>query len=319
MRNGERGMLPVIQPGREPGSPPIFKTIAIVGLGLIGGSIALAARKVWPTGLVVGVDSKDVLEKAMVLHAIDVAADDLVVIKEAELVVLAAPVRENIELLARLPEHLPGPAVVTDTGSTKRAVVDAARALPARLTFIGGHPLGGAARAGIDFARPDLFDGRPWLFTPDGDGAGDALARLYQFATALGAEPRTMSAADHDRVLAFISHLPQLAATTLMEVIGEEVGDSGLALSGRGLADTTRLASSPAHVWADICATNADNIAAALDELIDRLTELREGLEDAGAIEGVFDTANAWRERLVSQQSTVDSRQSSKGDRTTDD
>src|SRR5215831_4171036 len=139
--------LPLIQPGRPfPSSgTPVFDKIGIVGLGLIGGSIALAARQLWPKALVIGVDGKDVLETAMRLHAIDVAADDLIVLAEADVVILAAPVRQNIALLEQLDENVKQAAVVTDAGSTKRAIVDAARALPPRLTFIGGHPLGGAA------------------------------------------------------------------------------------------------------------------------------------------------------------------------------
>src|SRR5687768_14961853 len=156
----EPRQLPVIQPGT--GLPPIFDKIAIVGLGLIGGSIALAARQIWPRGLVIAVDTKDVLEQAMVRHAIDVAADDVVVIAEADLVILAAPVQENIRLLEALDEHIPGSAVVTDVGSTKREIVAAASGLPPRLTFVGGHPMGGAARGGFAHARDDLFKGRPW-------------------------------------------------------------------------------------------------------------------------------------------------------------
>src|SRR6476661_466988 len=165
--------LPVIQPGRpREGQRPIFDKIGIVGLGLIGGSLALKARELWPSALVIGVDNKDVLETAMRLHAIDVAADDLIVLAEADLVVLAAPVKQNIALLAELDEHVRQPAVVTDTGSTKRDVVAAAAALPPRFTFIGGHPLAGAAQGGLDHARPDLFAGRPWLLTVAGsDGA----------------------------------------------------------------------------------------------------------------------------------------------------
>src|SRR5215470_6102261 len=159
--------LPVIQP--RSGVPPIFEKIGIVGLGLVGGSIALAARGIWPKSLVIAVDNKDVLETAMRLHAIDVAADDLIVLAEADLVVLAAPVKQNIALLEELDEHVRVPAVVTDTGSTKRDIVAAARSLPPRFTFIGGHPLGGAAKGGLEHARPDLFAGRPWLLTPDAD------------------------------------------------------------------------------------------------------------------------------------------------------
>src|SRR5882724_4972600 len=121
--------LNVIQPGRRgEGQVPIFPRIGIVGLGLIGGSIALAAREVWPSSLVIAVDNKDVLETAMRLHAIDVAADDLIVLAEADLVVLAAPVRQNIALLSELDDHVRQAAVITDTGSTKRDIVAAAAA-----------------------------------------------------------------------------------------------------------------------------------------------------------------------------------------------
>jgi prephenate dehydrogenase len=289
--------LPVI-PSREAGQPPIFEKIAILGLGLIGGSIALAARQIWPAGMVIAVDNKDVLEQAMVKHAVDVAADEPYVVADADLVVLAAPVRQNLALLAQLGEHVEKPAVVTDVGSTKRAIVEAARTLPARFTFVGGHPLGGAARGGFEAARADLFKGRPWIFTPHHDGSGGALEKLFAFASALGAVPAAMGAAEHDRLLAFLSHLPQLTASALMATIGAEAG-SGLTLAGRGLVDTTRLAASPPGIWQDIAATNADRIRPALDALIARLTELRDNLEDDEAIERIFGEANRWRERLM--------------------
>jgi prephenate dehydrogenase len=133
--------LPVIQPGRplpSTGAPAVFEKIGIIGLGLIGGSIALAARQLWPKALVIGVDHKDVLETAMRLHAIDVAADDLIVLAEADIVILAAPVKTNIALLEQLDDNIRQPAVITDTGSTKRLMMDAAASLPARFTFIGG-------------------------------------------------------------------------------------------------------------------------------------------------------------------------------------
>jgi prephenate dehydrogenase len=291
--------LPVVQPGRAAeGQAPIFQTIGIVGLGLIGGSIALAARQIWPSSLVIAVDNKDVLETAMRLHAIDVAADDLIVLAEADLVILAAPVRQNLALLGGLDENLGRPAVITDTGSTKRAIVEAARRLPPRLTFIGGHPLGGAAASGLEHARPDLFKGRPWLFTPSGDAPAGALEKLLAFARALGAAPQLVSVAEHDRLLAFLSHLPQLTASALMHVVGDAVRAEGLALAGRGLVDTTRLASSPAEIWKDITATNADEIAEALDTLIALLQELRGDLAAGDRLADVFETASRWRAAL---------------------
>src|SRR4051794_40207017 len=292
--------LPVIQPTRKPeGQPPIFQRIGIVGLGLIGGSIALAARGLWAASLVVAVGNKDVLETAMRLHAIDVAADDLIVLAEVDLVILAAPVRQNLAILDQLDEYVRQPAVVTDTGSTKREIVKAAASLPPRFTFIGGHPLGGAAASGLEHARTDLFRGRPWLFTPATDAAGDALEKLLGFVRALGAEPRVIGVNAHDRLLAYLSHLPQLTASALMQVVGAEVGADGLALAGRGLVDTTRLASSPAEIWKDIAATNADEIGPALDTFIALLQELRADLAGGDRLAEVFRDAAAWRQQLT--------------------
>ena len=298
MPGEEPHFLPMAQAGRA-GAPPIFAKIGIVGLGLIGGSIALSARRIWPSGLVIAVDEKDVLEKAMVLGAVDVAADDPVVLAEADLVILAAPVVENIRLLGALADHVTGQAIVTDTGSTKRAIVEAARDLPARLTFVGGHPLGGAARGGIEHARADLFTGRPWIFTPAGDSLAEPLERLQQFVTALGARPFVLRAAEHDRIMAYLSQLPQLVVSSLMRVVGEEIGRDGLRLAGRGLLDTTRLASSPAGIWRDICATNADQLTKALDAMIERLLELREHLTEGDELSETFDSAGRWREELM--------------------
>jgi prephenate dehydrogenase len=294
--------LPVIQPGPSASAPPVFEKVAIVGLGLIGGSLALAVRETWPGGLVIGVDDKPVLERAMLRHAIDVAADDPVVMAEADLVVLAAPVRTNLALLADLEEHVRGSSVVTDVGSTKRDVVEAARVLPARLTFIGGHPLGGAPRSGIDHARPDLFRDRPWLFTPTDDRHGETLERLRRFVIGFGAVPHVLAPDAHDRLLAFLSHVPQLTASVLMHVVGDAIGEDGLAMSGRGLADTTRLASSPADIWRDICGTNATEIGAALDALIAELQAVREHLADGEAIDRVFESASRWRAALAARR-----------------
>ena len=299
----EGKQLPMLRPERKPGQPPIFQRVGIVGLGLIGGSIALAAREIWPGALVIGVDRKDVLERAMVLHAIDVAADDAVVLAEADLVILAAPIQQNLEVLGELPDNVTGSAVVTDTGSTKRAVVEAAASLPDRFTFIGGHPLGGAARGGIEHARPDMFNGRPWLFTPTLGHDPRALDKLKSFTSGLGAVPQILSPEDHDRLLAFISHLPQLTVSALMHVVGEAAREDGLSLSGRGLQDTTRLASSPADIWKEVCATNVDEIGSALDALISVLRQLRADLKTGKSIDEVFESANLWRETLLSEKS----------------
>ena len=292
--------IPLIQPGqafRQSDAPAIFDKIGIVGVGLIGGSIALAARQLWPKALVIGVDNKDVLETAMRMHAIDVAADDLIVLAEADIVILAAPVKVNIGLLGELDENVRQPAVITDTGSTKREIVAAAGSLPARFTFVGGHPLAGAARGGLEHARPDLFSGRPWLLTADAatDAGGAALARLTEFVQALGAVPRVIGVQAHDRMLAFLSHLPQLTASALMQVVGDAVGQDGLALAGRVMSDTTRLSSRPPDILRFIAATNADEIGQALDALIALLQDLRRDLPDGDKLADVFNDASRWR------------------------
>jgi prephenate dehydrogenase len=284
--------------GEPGGDPPPFERIGIVGLGLLGGSLALATRRRWPASLVVGVDRNDVLERATLRHATDVSADDLGMLRECDLIVLAAPVRTNARLLGELAAYVPGRAVVTDVGSTKRETVAAARSLPQRLSFVGGHPLAGAARAGIEHASADLFAGRPWLLTPGDDTDAASLDRLRGFVADLGAHPHLVGPDAHDRLMAYLSHLPQLAASAMMHVIGHAIGTGGLALAGRGLADTTRLASSPAGVWADICASSPDEIGPALDALIVVLRELRDGLTDRDAVARVFESAAAWRAQV---------------------
>jgi len=274
---------------------PPFPSIAIVGLGLIGGSIALAVRDRWPASRVFGVDAEPVLAHALGAGAIERGFETIAALPESSLIVLAAPVRQNIELL----QQISRPTIVTDVGGTKRDIVNAARALPAAVSFVGGHPLGGGERGGFAFARPDLFAGRPWIFTPEGDSASDPVERLSRLVAGLGAKPSIMSADEHDRVMAFVSHLPQLAASALMDAVGSAAHSEGLRMAGRGLVDTTRLASSPADVWRDICLTNADSIEKALDCLIQRLTQLRGDLRRGDAVEAVFSAAAKWRAELM--------------------
>jgi prephenate dehydrogenase len=275
-----------------------FKNIGIVGLGLIGGSIALGLRKQWPGVRLAAVDSVPVVEAALQRRTVDAASQRLDAIAGADLIILAAPVSQNLALLERLPSVVTGAAVITDTGSTKRGIVAAANALPERLTFVGGHPLGGAATGGLEHARADLFVDRPWIFTPPDGQAPAAVERLVALARVLGSMPHVMDADAHDRLLAFVSHLPQMAATALMDVVGEAVGAEALRLSGRGLADTTRLASSPSRIWQDIAASNADQIAPALDIFIARLQDLKNDLTDGQRLGAAFERAARWRATL---------------------
>lgn len=281
--------------------PAPFARVGLVGLGLIGGSIALAARRRWPSVLVVGVDRREVLERAMRRHAIDVGADDLGMLKEVDVVVLATPVERIVTLLGELDAWVAGEATVTDTGSTKRGIVAASHRLPPRFRFVGGHPLAGAAHGGIDHARPDLFEGRPWVLVPPADNPIDAIERVERFVRGLGATPVRLDAETHDRLLAAVSHLPQVVASALMQVVGDTVGADGLGLAGPGLEDTTRLASSPVDLWVEICRSNADYLGEALDRTIAVLRDLRRDLAQAqpgAALRRVLASANAWKAEL---------------------
>jgi prephenate dehydrogenase len=259
---------------------PPFGRIAIVGVGLIGGSIQQAARSAWGSTTIAACDS----------------GDDLSAVTGADLVVLAAPVRANIAILSSLPPLVGPAAIVTDVGSTKRAIVAAAEGLP--LTFIGGHPMAGASRGGAANARADLFHGRPWILTPSSTHPAEAVARLEAFVTGLGAVPHVMTPELHDRFVGAVSHLPQLTASALMHIVGKLAGDAGLEIAGAGLMDTTRLATSPPDIWKDIASTNEDVLRDALDALIRTLSDMRDTLATGETLEAVFTSACRWRTML---------------------
>ncbi len=282
-----------------PSDTPPFTSIAIAGVGLIGGSIALGVRERWPSVRVVGVDRPAVLVHALGAGAIDRGVERLAEADAVDLVILAAPVRQNARLLAELQAGALASTPITDVGGTKGDIVRAARTLGVHERFVGGHPLGGAERGGFGFARPDLFRGRAWIFTPAGAPPAGLLDRLFALARALGASPASMDAAAHDRLMAYVSHLPQLAASALMDVVGTAAAAEGLRYSGKGLVDTTRLASSPPDVWRDICLMNAEAVGEALEHLIDRLVELRADLRRGEVIEQVFGSAGRWRAELM--------------------
>jgi prephenate dehydrogenase len=274
----------------------MFHRIAIVGCGLIGGSLALALRAAWPSSQVLAIDAAPIAERARILGVATDGRAELSLAEGADLIVLAAPVRQNIAILGDLVRQVPGAAIVTDVGSTKRAMVDAARELPDRLRFVGGHPLAGAATGGLDAARADLFRGRPWILTGDADRP--EVERVAEMVRAVGAHPAVMDPIAHDRMMAYVSHLPQLAVSALMHVVGERAGAEGLRLAGNGLRDTTRLASSPAGTWRDVTATNVDALGAAIDDLIDALRRLKQDLAAGDDLQEVFAAAAAWKKQL---------------------
>ena len=274
----------------------MFQTIAVVGFGLIGGSLAMALRAASPDCRIVAIDTDAIANRAREIGAANDAGTDLALADGADLIVLAAPVRQNIAVLRDLAKRVRGEAVVTDVGSTKRAMVHAARDLPKRLHFVGGHPLAGAATGGLEAARADLFRARPWILTAAADQP--AVARLSEMVRAVGAQPCVMDPIAHDRMMAYVSHLPQLTVSALMHVVGERAGAEGLRLAGSGLRDSTRLASSPAGTWRDVTATNVDALGVAIDELITALRRLKRDLAAGDDLQEVFDAAASWKKTL---------------------
>lgn len=278
-----------------PASPadPAFPRVGLIGLGLIGGSIALRTRQCFPETVVIGLDRPDRTDAAERRGAIHQAASSLADLEAVDLVVLAVPPPAMLEIVPQL-TRLSAATVVTDVASTKRQVVAAARAakLPA---FVGGHPMAGSERGGIEHARADLFTGRPWLLV-EGTGSPAVNARVEQFIRVLGAEPQWIDAEGHDRRVAYVSHLPQLVAVALMNAAADGVGHDGLRLAGPAFRDMTRLASSPPELWQGIVPPNADFVAEALGRFLRNLPVGRDLSED-GWVREAFDRAGAARAR----------------------
>jgi prephenate dehydrogenase len=258
-------------PGDE--SPDKTRCLAIVGPGLIGTSVALAARRRWPDLQVRTIDK----------------GQPLSTIGDAPIVVLAAPVDAILETIPRLPRVISPHALVIDTGSTKHAIMRGAAA--AKISnFVGGHPMAGGT--GIEDARADLFEGRPWFLTnPE---QPDAVGRASRFVEALGAAPVVLSdhGEEHDRLMAATSHLPQVTVTVLMAIVARAVGPDNLRWAGNGLRDTTRLASSRATVWESVLSTNSHELKPLLKSLASELAAFADHLEDPGAVRELFDEAN---------------------------
>lgn len=229
--------------------------VAIVGHGLIGGSIALALGSRAPDVRVITLDRDDPPSAAA----------------DADLIILSAPIRANIENLRTLRPLVSSRTLITDTGSTKTSILREASGL----RFIGGHPVAGLAASGRDSAREDLFAGRLWILTPLETASREDIVRVHDLVELLGATPTVMTADEHDRLFAYVSHLPQLTISALMHVIGEAVGRDGLAFAGPGLRDSSRLATSAPDIWREIAADNHDNLVDALDALIGVLQTLR--------------------------------------------
>jgi len=275
------------------GSEAPFRNVAVVGTGLIGGSFALAVRHAFPQTNVTGWDRREVLLRAHERGAITrSAASVLDAIAAANLIYVAMPIGVTLDLLPELARHASSGALVTDASSTKTAVCRAAaQHFHHGASFLGGHPLAGRELSGIDQADAALFRGAKYALV--GDSQSPAAAGFEALLRAIGAEPAWIDAETHDWAVGIVSHLPQLAAVALANVVKDETDETGLplSLSGSGLRDALRLAGSPYDVWRDVCLTNRDNLVRSLDRLVQALEHLR-GTLASRDLEPQFGAAN---------------------------
>jgi prephenate dehydrogenase len=278
------------------------RQLTIIGTGLIGGSLGLALKQHGFLGRIIGCDRPPVLAAAKARGAIDAGFDDPAqACANSDVVILATPVGTIMDLLERLGPLLPPDTLFTDVGSTKADIVARARDIFGdRLEecFLAGHPMAGKENSGIEQADANLFSGAVWLFTPlPGQHIRGGRAGEYvQWLERIGARVLAMEVDRHDRICAWISHLPQMLSTALAATLHDEFGnDPELeAIGGRALREMTRLAQSPYSMWRDIALTNTANIQAALLRLEQRLAHLRENLRSR-ELEAEFDTARRFR------------------------
>ena len=267
----------------------------VVGTGLIGGSIGLSLRqRGWH---VAGLDAdRDRLAEALRIGALDEAGDDL----DAEIVFVATPasaVAAEVGRILASPGRRPD-AVVTDVSGVKSAIVAAAD----HPRFIGGHPMAGSEQVGLQGAAPDLFAGAVWVLTPTSVTDLNAFTRLQGVVAELDADLLVLTAEDHDRLVAVVSHVPHLVAATLMNAatVGAEHDRALLRLAAGGFRDMTRVAAGHPGIWPDICAENAGPIVAALEALVHELTLMRDRVadHDRDALLGVLQSASLARRNL---------------------
>ena len=284
-----------------------FQHCSIIGLGLLGGSLALDLREHFPAMTITGIARRrETLAEAAALQ-LDGAAvfthlsRELTAAGEADLVVLCTPVQTIIDQLAQLAPLLAPGTLVTDVGSTKRAIMNAAvTVLPPGVHFVGSHPMAGSDRAGLSYARRGLYRDATWaLCIPE--GAEECAGALAQLVETIGAQPLTIDADTHDDIVALTSHLPHVVASAVTnQVLGSVYDDVLVPFIAGGFRDTTRIAAANPAMWRDIMLTNRDHVVAALNALIADLSSWRDaiGSGDAPHLEALLTTAHNRRERL---------------------
>lgn len=277
--------------------------ITVVGVGLLGGSIGLAAKAADDRVTVVGVGRRQAsLDRALAAGAADRATLDIAEgVAKADLVVLATPLGAYEAHLQALGGALPARAVVTDVGSTKAVVVRLAEGILGRGgPFVGSHPMAGGEHRGVEFARADLFVGATCIVTPTPAAPAGRVRRVERFWRSLGAATVRMAPAAHDRAVARVSHLPHVLAAAIVALQNARSGN----LAGTGFLDTTRIASGDPAMWREILLTNRTALLAAIDAADEHLMRLRDLIEvgDAAAIERYLAAAKRRRDRLLAER-----------------
>lgn len=285
-----------------------IQRVALLGVGLIGGSLGLAWKKYRPDLHIVGYDRDDVLQRALERGAIDERAESPeAAVTTADLVVLAVPLSKMLPLMSLIGPALRPQAWVTDVGSVKVPVIQhAEEVLPEGIVFVGGHPMAGAEHGGIDHADPLLFENATYVLCPPSDLPEGELRQsgssFIELVGSTGARLLMLDPARHDRIAAAVSHLPQLLAVALVDYVGSlhEKDDAFLRLAAGGFRDLTRIASSPFDLWRDILAANEGPVLDALAGFATYLQRIRNRLieEDLDAVGDTFDHARTVRETI---------------------
>ena len=268
-----------------------MQTVAIFGVGLIGGSFALALKKAGFQGRLIGVSSPATIAAARAAGAIDDALPAEQAASIADLIYLAQPISRILDTLPRLDRWVRADALVTDAGSTKARIVARASETLFRCQFLGGHPLAGKERRGVEHADPDLFRGKSYVLTPrqDAELQSPAALEFIDWLRRIGAHTLLTTPERHDAVVAYTSHLPQLTATALAACVAGEFAGELPPIWGPALLDSTRLALSPFDIWCDILETNRTAIDAALASYIGQLQQIRDHLADGPAMSQYFE------------------------------
>jgi len=282
-----------------------FKKISIIGVGLIGGSLGLALKENRPNFRIVGIDKQEIIEKAIARGAIDEGTVNIEEgIKEADIIIIATPVKTILNILTQINPFLKKGCLITDTGSTKQQIVQKAnKVLSKDVFFIGGHPMAGSEKYGIESANPHLFQNKTYILTPAHKTNLLALDKIFLLIKVIGAEKLILDPLEHDRIVSAVSHLPQIMAVSLINAMGElslrENNNNYFKAIGEGFKDMTRIASSSYKMWEDICDTNQENILEMIQEFKNYLGVIEDKLKNnPNTLKEEFQKASKLRESL---------------------